>query len=190
MLKEGKAETVPLTCDLQDGYEEQLESAISKLIDLGAVGCNLEDSRMENGKRVIIDAEEHVDRIKTAIAVAKAKGVPDFVVNGRTDCVLLGGTVADAVRRGKRYLAAGACTVFIWGGLARGLRDEEVRELVEGLDGRVNVICRKSMNSEGMLGIEEITKLGVARISMGPMLWRVGLTAVEKEMENLLEENL
>jgi len=187
MLKDGKAETIPLTCDLQDGYGEQLEYAISMVIDLGGVGCNLEDSRMEQGKLVLISAEEHAERIKKAMSVAISKGVPDFVVNGRTDCVLLGSTVEEAINRGKQYLAAGACTVFVWGGLARGLRDEEVRKLVRGLDGRVNVICRKGMAGDGMLGVKEIADLGIARISMGPFLWRIGMAAVENEMAKLLE---
>ena len=186
ILKEGKLEDIPLTCDLQDGYGEKLEIAINKILEVGAVGCNLEDSRMENGKLTLIDAEEHVERIKKAMDAAKAKGVPDFVINGRTDCVLLGGTIDEAIERGKRYLEAGACTVFVWGGLARGLRDEEVRELVSGLAGRVNVICRKGIDQR-MLGVKEIRDLGVARISMGPALWRVGMAAVENEMIRLLD---
>lgn len=187
LVKEGRAEEIPLTCDLQDGYRDKLESSLSQIIDLGVVGCNLEDSRMENGKQVLIDVEEHVERVKKAIRVAKEKGVPGFVVNARSDCVLLGGTVEEAVERGKKYLEAGACTVFVWGGLKRGLRDDEVRQLVRGLDGRLNVICRKG---EGMLGVNQIKELGVARISMGPGLWRVGIAAVENEMKSILEEIL
>ncbi|KAH8590298.1 carboxyvinyl-carboxyphosphonate phosphorylmutase [Bisporella sp. PMI_857] len=184
MAKEGKAESIPLTCDLQDGYGEHLEECIEKVLELGAVGCNLEDSKTVNGKTALISPEEHVERIKTVVKIAKAKGVDDFVVNARTDSVLLGGTLQEAIDRGRLYLEAGACTVFVWGGLKRGLRDEEVRVLVRELNGRVNVICRKG---EGMLSVKEIVNLGVARISMGPALWRAGMSAIESELGRLLD---
>jgi len=143
---------------------------------------------MENGERILVDANEHAERVKRAMAVAKSKGVPDFVVNARTDTLLLGGTVDEALKRGQLYLAAGACTVLVFGGLARGVRDDEVRQLVEGLDGRISVICR--IGAEGSwLGVKEIKDLNVARISVGPGVWKVGLTAVKKEMERLLEDS-
>lgn len=184
--KEGKAETIPLTVDLQDGYGERLGEAVEKIIRLGVVGCNLEDSTtdVKNGKVDLINPEEHAARIRKVMIVAAKMGVPDFVVNARTDCVKLGGTVEEAVRRGRMYLEAGATTVFVWGGMNRGLRDEEVRELVKGLDGKVNVIYRKSV--ENALGVKGIAELGVARISMGPGLWTEAMAAAEKEMGRIL----
>jgi len=183
--KEGR-EDVPLTVDLQDGYGDDLVEVIERAVRMGVVGCNIEDSRTVNGETRLVDVEEQVQRIKTVISTAARLGVPDFVVNARSDAVLLGGTVEDAIERGKKYLDAGACTVFVWGGLKRGLRDEEVKKLVEGLDGKVNVIWRKSVPNA--LSITEIKELGVARISMGPGLWREGMAAVEKEMGRLLGE--
>lgn len=117
--------------------------------------------------------------------IAAEAGVSGFVINARTDCVLLGGTIEEAVRRGKKYLEAGACTVFVWGG-KRGLRDEEVQTLVRELDGRVSVIYRKTV--EGALSVRQIKDLGVARISMGPGLWREAMAAVDKELGRILEE--
>jgi 2-methylisocitrate lyase-like PEP mutase family enzyme len=190
MIKEGKAETVPLTADLQDGYGEQLRETIEGSVKLGVVGCNLEDSRTSGiaERKATIDlisADAHVRRIREALEVAGSLGVPDFVINARTDCIKLGGTVEDAIERGKKYLAAGATTVFIWGGLERGLRDAEVKRLVEGLEGRVNVIFRKSIKDP--LSIRELGEIGVARISMGPGLWREGMAAIERELGRILE---
>jgi 2-methylisocitrate lyase-like PEP mutase family enzyme len=183
--KEGREKDVPLTVDLQDGYGERLRDAVEGIVRLGAVGCNLEDARKRaDGKMEVIDVEEHVQRVKMVVEIAKQMGVEGFVVNARTDCVLLGGTVEEAVERGQKYLEAGAATVFVWGGMKRGLRDGEVRKLVEALDGRVNVLYRKSI--EGALSVNEIAGLGVARISMGPGLWREGMAAVEKEMGRIV----
>ena len=190
MIKEGKADTIPLTADLQDGYGDQLKEAIEGLVKLGVVGCNLEDSRtcdIVEGKAKIdlISASSHVSRIRTALEVAASLGVPDFVINARTDVIKLGGTVSDAVERGKQYLAAGATTVFIWGGVERGLRDAEVKELVKELDGKVNVIYRKGIKDA--LSVKELGEFGVARISMGPGLWREGMGAMKIEMGRMLE---
>ena len=118
MVRQGKADTVPLTADMQDGYGEALKEAIESVVKLGVVGCNLEDSRttgiVEGRAKIdLISADAHVARIKAALEVASELGVPDFVINARTDCVKLGGTVEEAIERGKKYLGAGATTVSI-----------------------------------------------------------------------------
>lgn len=168
---------------MQDGYGERIKEAISSIIDIGAVGCNMEDAASINGSTQLLPILDQVSRIKTALSVARSKGVPDFVLNARTDTVMLGGTIQEAIERGTAYLDAGATTIFVWGGVKRGLRDAEVKQLVDGLGGRLNVIYR---NHHGMLSIKEIGELGVARISMGPGLWKIGMAAVEEEMKRIL----
>src|SRR5690606_15866963 len=90
--------------------------------------------------------------------------------------------MAEAVRRGKAYLEAGATTVFFWGG-ARGLRTSEVETLVRELGGRVAVKMRAM---EGDMSARELAEVGVARISVGPELYRLGLKAVRDGTERLL----
>ena len=175
---------VPLTADMQDGYGTRLREGIEALIEMGVVGVNLEDSSSTKEGLKLVDADEHVKKIRTALEVAAAKGVPDFVINARTDCVLLGGTIDEAIERGKKYLNAGATTVFVWGGTQRGLRDAEVSMLVKGLGGRVNVIYRKTM--ENALSVKDLAGLGVARISMGPGLWRESMSAFDNELRRVL----
>jgi 2-methylisocitrate lyase-like PEP mutase family enzyme len=190
MEKEGKADTIPLTADIQNGYGDQLKETIERIVKLGVVGCNLEDSRVSgiqegSAKIDLISADEHIRRIKTTLEVAAGLGVPDFVVNARTDSVVLGGTIAEAIERGKKYLAAGATTVFVWGGSNRGLRDAEVKQLVEAFEGKLNVIYRKSVKDA--LSVKELGELGVSRISMGPGLWREGMAAIQRELEGVLD---
>jgi 2-methylisocitrate lyase-like PEP mutase family enzyme len=184
LAKEGKALKIPLTVDMQDGYGAHLKEGIESVIEMGVVGINLEDSSSTLGELKLIDADEHVRKIQAVLETAAAKGVPGFVVNARTDCVLLGGTIDEAIERGKKYLSAGATTVFVWGGMQRGLRDAEVSKLAKGLDGRVNVIYRKSIKDA--LSVKDIADLGVARISMGPGLWRESMSAVDKELGRIL----
>lgn len=126
-----------------------------------------------------------VDRISRVLAVAKEKGVPDFVVNARCDVLVQGGQLEEVIARGKRYLAAGATTVFVWGGSSRGVHDDEVTQLVEAFDGRLNVSMRLA---EGFLKVADIKKLGAARISVGPGLQIIATTALSKRADEILKE--
>jgi 2-methylisocitrate lyase-like PEP mutase family enzyme len=184
MIRDGKASTIPLTVDMQDGYGARLEEGIKAVIEMGAVGINIEDSSTSEREIKLVDRDEQAQKIRIVMKTAEAKGVPNFVINARTDCVLLGGTIDEAIDRGRKYLDAGATSVFVWGGMKRGLRDAEVAQLVKGLEGRLNVIYRKSMPDA--LSVKDIANLGVARISMGPGLWRESMNIVEQEIGRVL----
>ncbi|OAL25452.1 hypothetical protein AYO22_04771 [Fonsecaea multimorphosa] len=106
----------PLTVDLQDGYGDRLEEAVRRaIVDAGAVGVNLEDYDRSNDR--FYSADEAAERVKAAVAVGMAQGLRDFVVNARCDALVHGGGgIDEVIERGQRYLAAGATTVFVWGG--------------------------------------------------------------------------
>lgn len=172
---------VPVTADVQDGYASVSET-IRKVLDLGVVGVNLEDVSSETGE--LYPEEEAAARVAEAVRTAAKAGVEDFVVNARTDVLGFGGRVEDAVRRGKSFLEAGACTVFVWGGPGgRGVRDDEVRELVKGLRGRVSV---KMNLKAGMLTAKQLGEMGVARVSVGPELYHKGMKGWKDAMEIML----
>jgi 2-methylisocitrate lyase-like PEP mutase family enzyme len=176
------ANNKPLTVDLQDGYGDRLEEAVEAIIGLGASGCNLEDRDNVTGKLYPLD--EAVSRVRRVLDTAKRLGVPNFALNARSDAVFLNSDVDDAIARGKAYLEAGATTAFVWGGPFRGgLSRDEVVRLVEALGGRLNVIAR-----DGGLTIQELADIGVARISIGPRLWRAANAAFENEATKLLGE--
>lgn len=175
---------LPLTVDFQDGFGSDLEEGIRQVIRLGAVGINLEDyGRDINGLYLV---EQQCDRIKKVIAVAKEEGVPDFVVNARTDALFAGRDLDEAIKRGKAYLDAGAFNVFIWGGPSRqGWSGEEVAKASKALDGRLNVILVRG--KAGGLSVKEIGDLGVARISIGPALMRWSAEQIGQEAGRILE---
>lgn len=140
---------------------------------------------MDNATDTLLPLDEAVARVRTVVQAAREAGVPDFALNARTDVLFQEGrTLADAVERGKAFLEAGAWTVFVWGGpKGRGVSREEIGVLVRELDGRVNV---KMNLREGFLGVREIKELGVARVSLGPELWKCAMKAVEEQAEMLL----
>jgi 2-methylisocitrate lyase-like PEP mutase family enzyme len=169
----------PLTVDLQDGYGERLEEAVRSVIALGVVGINLEDS--EQTTQGMMDEAQAIERIKRTLAAAIEAGVPDFVVNARSDTFLRGGTVDESIRRGKLYIEAGATCVYILGGGADGISREEVGKMVEGLQGRVNVGLKlpKSGSQVTSLSSKDFADLGVARISVGPQLYLAAVEAIK-----------
>src|SRR6476619_1345908 len=69
---------VPLTADVEAGY-----GATDAVVGAGAVGINIEDAPA--GEPGLYSPEKAAARIQAARAAAVAYGVPDFVINARTD---------------------------------------------------------------------------------------------------------
>ena len=175
----GKVEEVPLTADLQDGYAD-VKDTIRKAVELGVVGCNLEDADNSKPQLTLRSMEESVSRIEAVLRAAREAGVPDFVVNARTDVFGKDGTVDEVIERGKAYLDAGATTVFVWGVGKHVITEEEVKKMVAAFDGRLAV-------QPADIGIKKLRELGVARISVGPLLWRKSIKVVQDEGLGILE---
>ena len=171
LRKAGKADEIPISADLEDGYEDSAET-VRRAIELGVVGCNIED--VNNRSKELRSIDDATTRINTAMDAARQAGVPDFVVNARTDVLGYGGNIADVIERGKGFLEAGATTVFVWGVMKWDIKPEEVTEMVKAFGGRLAV-------QPGSIGVERLRELGVSRISVGPALWRRSMSALEEE---------
>jgi len=163
-----EAVDLPVTADLDDGYDEPGET-IRRAIGFGIVGANVEDR--------LRPFDESVARVRAITAAAEAEGVA-FQLNARTDAIVRGGEasiddkLAEAIRRGNAFLAEGAALVFVPGALKR----EHVERLVEGLGvGKLSII-----GLPGALSAPEYEALGVARISYGPLTQRVALRALQE----------
>src|SRR5689334_16235326 len=75
------ATDLPVTADLEGGYGDPAET-VRRAIGVGAVGANIEDQM-----RPVAEAAANVEAIMRA---AEAEGVPDFVLNARTDAFVKG----------------------------------------------------------------------------------------------------
>ena len=171
LKKAGKADSIPLTADLQDGYADPART-VQEAIKLGVVGCNMEDVDNQHGK--LRTAEEAVSRIRAVMEASKEAGVPDFVINARVDVLGYGGNIDDVIERGKQSLDAGATTVFVWGVLKWDIKEDEVQRMVDAFGGRLAV-------QPGSIGVQKLSDLGVSRISVGPMLWRKSMSVLVDE---------
>lgn len=168
------ATSLPVSADLEGGYGDAPET-IRKAIGVGVVGANLEDQM-----KPLAEAAAQVEAVMKAAA---AEGVPDFVLNARTDAFVKGrerdqaDVLADAIERGKAFLDAGAPVVFVPG----RLNEEQVVALVDALGPqRLTLI-----GIPGIPSLARLEELGVARVSYGPMSQNVALTALAKLVESV-----
>ncbi len=166
---------LPVTADLEGGYGDAGETC-RRAIGLGIVGANIEDQM-----KPLAEAVASVEAVTRA---AEAEGVPDFVLNARTDAVLRTGdrdpaeVLADAIARGRAYLDAGAPVVFVPG----ALDEAQVVALVEAFGPRRLTM----LPVPGAPSLDRLEQLGVARVSFGPFPQRVALTALQEMVEGVV----
>src|SRR5215831_12420245 len=165
------AVTLPVTADLEDGYGLSPEEFVHRLADAGACGANLEDTDHRGG--ALVDADRHAKRIASIKAAARARGF-DAVINARIDVHLHKGAIEEGLKRARKYFDAGAdCVYPIF------LADvSAIREYVAL--GPTNILYGPEM-----IVPDELAKLGVARISVGPFLFRLLLKRLEVAIDAL-----
>lgn len=164
-----EAVDVPVTMDFEAGYGDAGATA-ARAIEAGVVGGNLEDAMKP--------LAEAVAAVEAVLAAGRAAGI-DFVLNARTDTFVRAAAgadradlIAEALRRGRAYLDAGAPVVFVPGVVAR----DEIAALADGLGPRKLTVISVPGAS---LPTSELEALGVARVSTGPFTQRVALTALQ-----------
>jgi 2-methylisocitrate lyase-like PEP mutase family enzyme len=175
--------SLPVTADVEAGYGDSPEDAgrtAAGVLEAGAVGMNLEDGTGD-ADSPLLDIERQVAKIRAVVDTARRHGVP-IVVNSRTDVYLRGvgaeeSRFDEAVRRGKAYRNAGADCIFV-----PGVHDPRViGALVAALACPVNVLA-----VAGSPPIEELARLGVARVSLGSGPMRAAMTWFGRVAEETL----
>ena len=162
------ATNLPVTADLEAGYGDAGETA-RRAIGVGAVGMNLEDR--------MAPLPDSVVAVEAVLAAAEAEGVPDFVLNARTDALLRAGdkphaeVLADAIARGRAYLAAGAPVVFVPGKVS----EDDITAFVDAWGPRKLTL----MGGVGSVPLARMEEMGVARVSYGPWAQSVALMALQ-----------
>ena len=158
--------SLPVSIDIESGYGGSagaVGDTVRALLEVGVVGCNIEDRLPDSGG--LHGIAQQVERIRAARAVAAGVGVR-FFINARTDVFLetpverhSRALVDVAVGRGVAYADAGADGLFV-----PGLSDPElVRELCARSGLPVNVMLSDLRGGRGPW-----VAAGVARVSYGP----------------------
>lgn len=175
----------PVTVDIEAGYGEGIEGVlqtVKAIIEVGAVGINIEDSRTGEDASMV-DSSSQVELIQAIRQLGTTMDVP-LVINARTDVFLHGrgnpaSQVDEAVRRANAYRQAGADCLFPIGASDAGI----IASLVQAIHGPINILASPATPS-----IPELAKLGVARISFGGGLLRAMLGHLRVVAQELHEQ--
>ena len=79
---------VPVTADLEGGYDLAPGDLVDRLLDAGAVGCNIEDTDHTTGD-ALLDAADHAAYLAAIREAADRRGV-GIVINARIDAIKIG----------------------------------------------------------------------------------------------------
>jgi 2-methylisocitrate lyase-like PEP mutase family enzyme len=175
---------VPVTVDAEAGYGMEPTDLVSKLREIGAAGCNLEDTDYPSGE--LRDPLEQADWLRAVRGAASDQGY-GLVINARIDVFLptfgpgsegkrQAELVSEALRRAHAYVEAGADCVFpilLW-------EPDALGSFISEAPGPVNVLQIPPAPSHA-----ELAELGVARISYGFGLHHTAMERFGRLLESL-----
>lgn len=173
------ATDLPVTADLEHGYGETPE-AVARIIaeagEVGAVGGSIEDLAGRDGG--LLDLGLAVERVRAAAEAARSLPV-DFVVTARSEGLGTGlADLATTIERLQAFQEAGADVLYAPGLTA----PDDIRLVVSSVDRPVNVV----MGLAGpTLGLDELGRLGVRRVSVGSALARAAYGALLRAVDEL-----
>ncbi len=171
-----RAVSVPITTDAEGGYDDdaaRVAENVRALIDVGAVGINLEDGKAPH--------EAHLRKIEAAREAGVQAGV-DIFINARTDVILKQlvapeEAVAETLRRACAIKEAGASGLFVPGIAERTMIETIAREA--GLP--LNVMARP-----GIASAAELKAMGVKRLSAATALFNAAMAATHEAAADFL----
>jgi 2-methylisocitrate lyase-like PEP mutase family enzyme len=164
-----RAVDVPVTADMEAGYGLPAKEFAERLLETGAVGCNLEDS--VGG--ALVDVAKQADYLAEVRAAAGA----ELVINARVDTFLrpVDDRVAEAVRRGREYRRAGVdCVYPIMAPV------DELTQVVEGVGGPINAHAAPAGPT-----VSELAAAGASRISYGTSVHGYLMTKLQELLPTL-----
>ncbi|GGO52417.1 carboxyvinyl-carboxyphosphonate phosphorylmutase [Streptomyces daqingensis] len=143
-----RAVAVPVTADIERGYGLAPGRIVERLLDAGAVGCNLEDS--EDGR--MVGTEEQAGFLSEVIRAAEGR----LLVNARIDSYLrpVEDPLADALERGRLYVEAGAECLY-----PIGAPPADIPVLARELSGPLNVLATRDGPTPHELGTAGATRI-------------------------------
>jgi 2-methylisocitrate lyase-like PEP mutase family enzyme len=172
---------VPVTVDSEAGYGLAPEVLVDRLREVGAAGCNLEDTDHTGGG--LLDAREHAQWLSEVRRAAIARDY-GLVINARIDVFIrqeqqeTPALLDDAITRAREYIDAGADCVF-----PILLHDVDViTAFLDAVHFPVNIFAVPAAPSNATLA-----KMGVARISYGTSIHRQSMRELAAHLKEIAE---
>ncbi|EKT4500173.1 isocitrate lyase/phosphoenolpyruvate mutase family protein [Flavobacterium psychrophilum] len=171
------ATDLPVSADLGNGFFDKPENIYDTIIraaKTGIVGASIEDTKSNKS----YPFELAVERIKAASEAAKSLNFP-FTLTARADNYFIGNpNLEDTIKRLEAYQAAGADVLFAPGIMAK----EEIQSIITSIDTPLNVL----MGIKGCtLKFEELSEIGVKRISLGASLYRTAMSGFVESIQQM-----
>jgi 2-methylisocitrate lyase-like PEP mutase family enzyme len=175
---------VPVTVDAEAGYGLEPTDLVARLKEMGAAGCNLEDTDHATGE--LRDPVEQADWLRTVRGAASDQAY-GLVINARIDVFLSAFAsgaegksqselVSDALGRAHAYVEAGADCVFP----IVLCQPDALERFISDAPGPVNILQIPPAPSHA-----ELAELGVARISYAGLLHRDAMEQFGRLLESL-----
>jgi len=128
-------------CDTGFGGPSNVSYLVKKYENAGVAAISIEDkifpkqnSLLENGKQELLPEKEFVAKI---IAGKSAKKVQDFMIIARTEALIVGQGVKEAIKRANAYEKAGADAILIH---SKAKTPEEIFEFCDLWEGEIPLV--------------------------------------------------
>ncbi len=169
-----RAVSVPVTVDFEAGYGLPPSEIARRLIEIGAVGLNLEDTD-HHGTSGLIPVEVQAERLAAVKREARAMGV-DLFLNARVDVFLRRegseeSKLAEGLQRARRYREAGADCIY-----PIGLSDPTAIRALVAAGQVVNVTVRRG----GPLSVAGAAQAGARRVTYATSIFREVMAALDQ----------
>ncbi|HEX5416313.1 MAG TPA: isocitrate lyase/phosphoenolpyruvate mutase family protein [Chloroflexota bacterium] len=169
-----RAVSVPVTVDFEAGYGLPPSEIARRLIDIGAVGLNLEDTD-HHGASGLVPADAQAERLAAVKREARARGV-DLFLNARVDVFFQRGEsveaqLAEGLRRARLYRDAGADCIY-----PIGLSDPSAIHALAKAAQVINVTVRRG----GPLSLVDAAQAGARRATYATSVFREIMTALDQ----------
>ncbi len=125
------ATRLPIIADADDGYGNALSTirTVQEYAKTGVAGIHLEDQRFPKrcghiAGKTVVDFDEAIGKYRAAVDTRNRLD-PDFVIIARTDAYgAVGGSLEEAIRRGRAYADAGVD--LVWAELSNAAREPAI----------------------------------------------------------------
>jgi 2-methylisocitrate lyase-like PEP mutase family enzyme len=170
-----EATDLPVNADLENGGADDPKTAakaIARAAEAGCVGGSIEDFT-GNPREPIYDFSLAVERVQAAVEAAHALPFP-FTLTARAENFLYGHKdIEDTVKRLQAFEAVGADVLY-----SPGLYDlDTIRTVVSSIGKPFNLVMGFA---DPTLTLDQLSKAGVKRISVGGAMERYALAAFLK----------
>ena len=184
-----RAVNIPIIVDCDSGYGNAINviHTVLEFERVGAAGICIEDnpfpkqnSFYDSGDRLLVSVEEFSNKIRAAKSAQKN---PGFTVIARTEAIIAGLGVQEALKRAMAYVTAGADMIVVH---SKKEVADELAEFSREWDGRVPLVAIPTKYKD--TSVEELKKMGYKMVIFANHTMRSSIKAMRETLGILIKE--